>query len=195
MRKMLIARCWRGGLADRRAGRDRQHPDGGRAGHANTSRRCCRSSRRRPGIDVNLEVVNYAEMHTKLVPQLVAPRAAIRRSSSTSTGSANSPRRAGCSRSTSASRRQDRYLRLRPGDDGPGRQGRRRHLYAALLQLRHGPDSTAKTSSPTPKNKATSRRSTAWTCACPTTWDEYLKQVEYFTKDGMSGRRQPGPAP
>src|ERR671919_669483 len=25
------------------------------------------------GIDVNLEVVNYAEMHTKLVPQLVAP--------------------------------------------------------------------------------------------------------------------------
>jgi ABC-type glycerol-3-phosphate transport system substrate-binding protein len=26
------------------------------------------------GIDVNLEVVNYAEMHTKLVPQLVAPK-------------------------------------------------------------------------------------------------------------------------
>ena len=44
-----------------------------RAGHANTSRRCCRSSRQQTGIDVNLEVVNYAEMHTKLVPQLVAP--------------------------------------------------------------------------------------------------------------------------
>ena len=29
---------------------------------------------KRPGIDVNLEVVNYAEMHTKLVPQLVAPK-------------------------------------------------------------------------------------------------------------------------
>jgi len=26
------------------------------------------------GIEVNLEVVNYAEMHTKLVPQLVAPQ-------------------------------------------------------------------------------------------------------------------------
>ena len=26
------------------------------------------------GIEVNLEVVNYAEMHTKLVPQLVAPK-------------------------------------------------------------------------------------------------------------------------
>lgn len=26
------------------------------------------------GIDVNIEVVNYAEMHTKLVPQLVAPK-------------------------------------------------------------------------------------------------------------------------
>ena len=26
------------------------------------------------GIDVNLEVVNYAEMHTKLVPQLVASK-------------------------------------------------------------------------------------------------------------------------
>ena len=33
---------------------------------------CCPSSRPETGIDVQIEVVNYAEMHTKLVPQLVA---------------------------------------------------------------------------------------------------------------------------
>ncbi len=38
------------------------------------------------GIKVNIEVVNYAEMHTKLVPQLVAKKGSY----SASTGSANS---------------------------------------------------------------------------------------------------------
>ena len=58
----------------------------------------------RTGIDVDIEVVNYAEMHTKLVPQLLARRAPTTRSWSTSTGWASSPRQAGCSRWTSGSR-------------------------------------------------------------------------------------------
>ena len=54
------------------------------------------------GIDVELEVINYIDMHTKLVPQLLAPQGQLLTpSSSTSTGSASSPRPAGCCRWTS----------------------------------------------------------------------------------------------
>ena len=41
-------------------------------GHAIRPGGAARSSTKQTGIEVEIEVVNYAEMHTKLVPQLVA---------------------------------------------------------------------------------------------------------------------------
>ena len=57
-----------------RGGRDRQHPDGEACRTPNTSRTLLPEFKAKTGIDVNIEVVNYAEMHTKLVPQLSSPK-------------------------------------------------------------------------------------------------------------------------
>ena len=115
------------------------------------------------GIDVNIEVVNYAEMHTKLVPQLVCRQGSYSAivvdfywvGEFTKAGWLQplDDRIAADKFDTSV------YV---PEADGSRRQGRRHHLHAALLQLRDGPDSIAPTSSRTRRTRPTSRRSTAW---------------------------------
>ena len=184
MKKLLLARC--ASAADRTgAGRDRLHPDGERARHPLTSRtllpefeQADRHRRRDRGRQLRRDA------HQAGAAAGRADRAATTRSWSTSTGSASSPRRAGCSRSTSASQQDKRrHLRLRPSADEPRRQGRRRHLHAALLQLRHGPDSIARTCSTTRRNKQAFKAKYGMELRVPETWDEYLKQVEFFTRD------------
>ncbi|MEZ5775021.1 MAG: sugar ABC transporter substrate-binding protein [Hyphomicrobiaceae bacterium] len=137
------------------------------------------------GHTVNLEVVNYAEMHTKLVPQLVAP-----------TGSytvivvdfywVGEFTKAGW---------------LQPLD-GSGSQTASALVYVPPMTLVMQVDGTTymlpfynyamgllyrKDLIEDQANKDAFKAKYGMELRAPETWDEYLKQVEFFTKDGNYG--------
>jgi multiple sugar transport system substrate-binding protein len=139
------------------------------------------------GIDVNLEVVNYAEMHTKLVPQLVAPKGSY---------SAIVVDFYWVGEFTKAGW-------LQPLDDRIKADGIDTSVYLPKLM-----DLVGKVDGVTymlpfynyamgllyrkdlledEKNKADFKAKYGMDLAPPKTWDEYLRQVEFFTRDGMYG--------
>jgi multiple sugar transport system substrate-binding protein len=139
------------------------------------------------GIDVNLEVVNYAEMHTKLVPQLVAPKGSY---------SAIVVDFYWVGEFTKAGW-------LAPLDDRIAADKIDTSVYVPKLM-----DLVGKVNGVTymlpfynyamgllyrkdllenDKNKADFKALNGFDLAPPKTWDEYLKQVAFFTKDDMHG--------
>jgi multiple sugar transport system substrate-binding protein len=139
------------------------------------------------GIDVNLEVVNYAEMHTKLVPQLVA---------STGSYSAIVVDFYWVGEFTKAGWLQPLDERIKADNfdtsvyvpklmDLVGRVDGTTYMlpfYNYAMGLLYRKDLLADD-----KNKADFKAKYGFDLDVPKTWDEYLKQVEFFTKDGING--------
>jgi multiple sugar transport system substrate-binding protein len=139
------------------------------------------------GIDVNLEVVNYAEMHTKLVPQLVAP---------TGSYSAIVVDFYWVGEFTKAGWLQPLDERIKTDNfdtsvyvpklmDLVGRVDGTTYMlpfYNYAMGLLYRKDLLADD-----KNKADFKAKYGFDLDVPKTWDEYLKQVEFFTKDGING--------
>jgi ABC-type glycerol-3-phosphate transport system substrate-binding protein len=139
------------------------------------------------GIDVNLEVVNYAEMHTKLVPQLVAPKGSY---------SAIVVDFYWVGEFTKAGWLQPLDARIKT--DGVDTS-----VYIpALMDLVGKVDGVTymlpfynyamgllyrKDLLEDEKNKTDFKAKYGVDLGPPKTWDEYLKQVEFFTRDGMYG--------
>ena len=123
-------------------------------------------------------------------------RAATRRSSSTSTGSASSPRRAGCSRSTTGSRptastRRSTFPKLM---DLVGKVDGVTYMlpfynYAMGLLYRTDLLDGREEQGRLPG------RDTAWISASPKTWGEYLEAGGVLHQGRHAWRGQPGPAP
>jgi multiple sugar transport system substrate-binding protein len=139
------------------------------------------------GIDVNLEVVNYAEMHTKLIPQLVARQGSY---------SAIVVDFYWVGEFTKAGW-------LQPLDERITADGFDTSVYVPALM-----DLVGKVEGTTymlpfynyamgllyrtdlladEKNKADFQAKYGMELRKPETWDEYLKQVEFFTRDGTYG--------
>jgi multiple sugar transport system substrate-binding protein len=139
------------------------------------------------GIDVNLEVVNYAEMHTKLVPQLVASKGSY---------SAIVVDFYWVGEFTKAGW-------LQPLDDRIKADNIDTSVYVPKLM-----DLVGKVDGVTymlpfynyamgllyrkdlledEKNKSDFKAKYGIELGPPKTWDEYLKQVEFFTRDGAYG--------
>ena len=147
------------------------------------------------GIDVNLEVVNYAEMHTKLVPQLLAAKGSY---------SAIVVDFYWVGEFTKAGW-------LQPLDDRIKADGVDTSVYVPkLMDLVGKVDGTTymlpfynyamgllyrKDLLEDEKNKTDFKAKYGIELAAPKTWDEYLKQVEFFTKDGMHGAVNQGLRP
>jgi ABC-type glycerol-3-phosphate transport system substrate-binding protein len=139
------------------------------------------------GIDVNLEVVNYAEMHTKLVPQLVAPKGSY---------SAIVVDFYWVGEFTKAGWLQPLDERIKADNidtsvyipklmDLVGRVEGVTYMlpfYNYAMGLLYRKDLLEDE-----KNKADYKTKFGADLAPPKTWEEYLKQVEFFTKDGMHG--------
>lgn len=139
------------------------------------------------GIDVNLEVVNYAEMHTKLVPQLVA-----------STGSYSAIvvdfywvgefTKAGWLQPLDERIKADNFdtsVYVPKMMDLVGKVDGTTYMlpfYNYAMGLLYRKDLLADD-----KNKADFKAKYGFDLDVPKTWDEYLKQVEFFTKDGING--------
>ncbi|MCB1380802.1 MAG: sugar ABC transporter substrate-binding protein [Alphaproteobacteria bacterium] len=139
------------------------------------------------GIDVNLEVVNYAEMHTKLVPQLVAP-----------TGSYSALvvdfywvgefTKAGWLQPLDdriAADKFDTSSYVPKMMDLVGKVDGVTYMlpfYNYAMGLLYRKDLLEDEG-----NKTAFKAKYGMDLAVPKTWDEYLKQVEFFTKDGMHG--------
>lgn len=139
------------------------------------------------GIDVNLEVVNYAEMHTKLVPQLVAP-----------TGSYSAIvvdfywvgefTKAGWLQPLDERIKADNFdtsIYVPKLMDLVGRVDGTTYMlpfYNYAMGLLYRKDLLADE-----KNKTDFKAKYGFDLDVPKTWDEYLKQVEFFTKDGING--------
>lgn len=147
------------------------------------------------GIEVNLEVVNYAEMHTKLVPQLVSPKGSY------------------------SAIVVDFYWVgefakagwMQPLDDRIKADGIDTSVYIpALMDLVGKVDGTTymlpfynyamgltyRTDLlADAKNQTDFKAKYGMDLKVPETWDEYLKQVEFFTKDGMYGAVNQGLRP
>lgn len=139
------------------------------------------------GIDVNIEVVNYAEMHTKLVPQLV-----------TRSGSYSAIvvdfywvgefAKAGWMMPL------DKYIEADDFDtsvyvpklmDLVGTVDGTTYMlpfYNYAMGLLYRTDLVEDEA-----NKAAFQEKYGMGLKAPETWDEYLKQVEFFTKDGQYG--------
>jgi ABC-type glycerol-3-phosphate transport system substrate-binding protein len=139
------------------------------------------------GIEVNLEVVNYAEMHTKLVPQLVSPK-----------GSYSAIvvdfywvgefAKAGWMQPLDERIVKDKFdtsvyvpklMSLVGKVDGTTYM---LPFYNYAMGLLYRTDLIADE-----KNKATFKAKYGIDLKKPATWAEYLKQVEFFTKDGNYG--------
>lgn len=139
------------------------------------------------GIDVDIEVVNYAEMHTKLVPQLVS-------------------RRGGYSAVVVDFYWVGEFVKagwLQPLDERIEADGFDTSAYIpALMDLVGRVDGTTYMLPfynyamgltyradllADEANKAAFRERYGAELAKPATWDEYLRQVEFFTRDGMRG--------
>ena len=139
------------------------------------------------GITVNLEVVNYAEMHTKLVPQLVAPKGGY---------SAivvdfywvGEFTKAGWLQPLDeriAADKVDTSVYVPAMMDLVGKVDGVTYMlpfYNYAMGLLYRTDLLADE-----KNKADFQAKYGMELRLPKTWDEYLKQVEFFTKDGMYG--------
>lgn len=139
------------------------------------------------GIEVNLEVVNYAEMHTKLVPQLVA---------STGSYSAIVVDFYWVGEFTKAGWLQPLDERIKADNfdtsvyvpklmDLVGRVDGTTYMlpfYNYAMGLLYRKDLLADE-----KNKTDFKAKYGFDLDVPKTWDEYLKQVEFFTKDGING--------
>ncbi|HTN97463.1 MAG TPA: sugar ABC transporter substrate-binding protein, partial [Nordella sp.] len=139
------------------------------------------------GIDVNLEVVNYAEMHTKLVPQLVA-----------STGSYSAIvvdfywvgefTKAGWLQPLDERIKADKFdtsVYVPKMIDLVGKVDGITYMlpfYNYAMGLLYRKDLLADE-----KNKTDFKAKYGFDLDVPKTWDEYLKQVEFFTKDGING--------
>jgi multiple sugar transport system substrate-binding protein len=139
------------------------------------------------GIDVNLEVVNYAEMHTKLVPQLVARQGSYSAivvdfywvGEFTKAGWLQplDDRIAADNFDTSA------YVPALM--DLVGKVEGTTYMlpfYNYAMGLLYRTDLLADE-----KNKTEFQSKYGMELRKPETWDEYLKQVEFFTRDGMYG--------
>lgn len=139
------------------------------------------------GIEVNLEVVNYAEMHTKLVPQLVAP---------TGSYSAIVVDFYWVGEFTKAGWLQPLDERIKADNfdtsvyvpklmDLVGQVDGTTYMlpfYNYAMGLLYRKDLLADE-----KNKTDFKAKYGFDLEVPKTWDEYLKQVEFFTKDGING--------
>jgi multiple sugar transport system substrate-binding protein len=139
------------------------------------------------GIDVGLEVVNYAEMHTKLVPQLVASKGSY---------SAIVVDFYWVGEFTKAGWLQPLDERIAAGKidtsvyvpkmmDLVGKVDGVTYMlpfYNYAMGLLYRKDLLADE-----KNKADFKANYGIDLGVPKTWDEYLKQVEFFTKDGING--------
>jgi multiple sugar transport system substrate-binding protein len=139
------------------------------------------------GIEVNLEVVNYAEMHTKLVPQLVAPKGSY---------SAIVVDFYWVGEFAKAGWMQPLDDRIKADNvdtsvyipalmDLVGQVDGTTYMlpfYNYAMGLTYRTDLLAD-----PKNQADFKAKYGMDLKVPATWDEYLKQVEFFTKDGMHG--------
>lgn len=139
------------------------------------------------GIDVNLEVVNYAEMHTKLVPQLVAGKGSY---------SAIVVDFYWVGEFTKAGWLQPLDDRIKADNidtsvyvpklmDLVGKVDGVTYMlpfYNYAMGLLYRTDLLADE-----KNKTDFKAKYGIDLGTPKTWDEYLKQVEFFTKDGMHG--------
>lgn len=139
------------------------------------------------GIEVNLEVVNYAEMHTKLVPQLVAPKGSY---------SAIVVDFYWVGEFVKAGWMQPLDDRIKADNvdtsvyipalmDLVGEVDGTTYMlpfYNYAMGLTYRTDLLAD-----PKNQADFKAKYGMDLKVPATWDEYLKQVEFFTKDGMHG--------
>ena len=139
------------------------------------------------GIDVNLEVVNYAEMHTKLVPQLVAPK-----------GSYSAIvvdfywvgefAKAGWMQPLDDRIKADNFdtsAYIPALMDLVGKVDGTTYMlpfYNYAMGLTYRTDLLADA-----KNQADFKAKYNMDLRVPETWDEYLKQVEFFTKDGFYG--------
>ena len=139
------------------------------------------------GITVNLEVVNYAEMHTKLVPQLVARQ-----------GSYSAIvvdfywvgefTKAGWLQPLDdriAADKIDTSVYVPPMIDLVSKVDGVTYMlpfYNYAMGLLYRTDLLADE-----KNKADFQAKYGMELRKPETWDEYLKQVEFFTKDGAYG--------
>jgi len=139
------------------------------------------------GIDVNIEVVNYAEMHTKLVPQLVARQGSYSAivvdfywvGEFTKAGWLQplDDRIAADNFDTSA------YVPALM--DLVGKVEGTTYMlpfYNYAMGLLYRTDLLADE-----KNKTEFQSKYGMELRKPETWDEYLKQVEFFTRDGMYG--------
>lgn len=139
------------------------------------------------GIEVNLEVVNYAEMHTKLVPQLVAPKGSY---------SAIVVDFYWVGEFVKAGWMQPLDDRIKADNidtsvyipalmDLVGQVDGTTYMlpfYNYAMGLTYRTDMLAD-----PKNQADFKAKYGMDLKVPATWDEYLKQVEFFTRDGMHG--------
>lgn len=139
------------------------------------------------GIEVNLEVVNYAEMHTKLVPQLVAPKGSY---------SAIVVDFYWVGEFVKAGWMQPLDERIKADNidtsvyipalmDLVGQVDGTTYMlpfYNYAMGLTYRTDMLAD-----PKNQADFKAKYGMDLKVPATWDEYLKQVEFFTRDGMHG--------
>ena len=139
------------------------------------------------GIDVNLEVVNYAEMHTKLIPQLVASRGSYSAivvdfywvGEFTKAGWLQPLDERIAADKFDTSVYVPKMMDLVGKVDGVTYM---LPFYNYAMGLLYRTDLLADA-----KNQADFKAKHGMDLGVPKTWDEYLKQVEFFTKDGMHG--------
>ena len=139
------------------------------------------------GIEVNLEVVNYAEMHTKLVPQLVAAKGSYSAlvvdfywvGEFTKAGWLLPLDERIAADKFDTSVYVPKMMDLVGKVDGVTYM---LPFYNYAMGMLYRTDLLADA-----KNQAGFKTKYGIDLGVPKTWDEYLKQVEFFTKDGMYG--------
>ena len=139
------------------------------------------------GITVNLEVINYAEMHTKLVPQLVAKQGGYSAivvdfywvGEFTKAGWLQPLDERITADKVDTSVYVPAMMDLVGKVDGVTYM---LPFYNYAMGLLYRTDLLADE-----KNKTDFQAKYGMELRVPETWDEYLKQVEFFTKDGMYG--------
>jgi multiple sugar transport system substrate-binding protein len=139
------------------------------------------------GIEVKLEVVNYAEMHTKLVPQLVAPKGSYSAivvdfywvGEFTKAGWLQPLDDRIAADKIDTSVYVPKMMDLVGKVDGVTYMLPFYNYAMGLLYRKDLLEDAA--------NKDAFKAKFGMDLGVPKTWDEYLKQVEFFTKDGMHG--------
>ena len=139
------------------------------------------------GIEVNLEVVNYAEMHTKLVPQLVAAKGSYSAlvvdfywvGEFTKAGWLLPLDDRIAADKFDTSGYVPKMMDLVGKVDGVTYM---LPFYNYAMGLLYRKDLLADA-----KNQSDFKAKYGMELGVPKTWDEYLKQVEFFTRDGVYG--------